>query len=51
MNVGVVMLVLVVCWMMFSHYRRRTRCNYCGAEWGKHLVSCPYGGSGTRMDS
>lgn len=43
------MICLVVLAAMFNHYRRSTRCRYCGGEWGKHVVGCPYAGSGTRM--
>jgi len=43
-SVGVWMLVLVVCWMMFRHYQEKAKCRYCGAEWRKHQEDCPYGG-------
>jgi hypothetical protein len=45
-GIGVWMLVLVVCWWMFRHYRTKTKCVYCGAEWSKHNEDCPLGGSG-----
>lgn len=49
MHVGAAMLMLVVCWWMWRHYRMKTRCGYCGGEWLKHQDDCPYGGSGSRM--
>lgn len=39
------MLTLVVLWFMFRHYRGKTKCPYCGAEWTKHEEDCPYGGT------
>lgn len=43
------MLILVFCWVMFRHYRTKTRCLYCGGEWSKHQEDCPVGGSGASL--
>lgn len=50
-EVGLWMIVMIVCYAMWRHYRMKMRCHYCGAEWGKHMAECPYGGSGSRMES
>lgn len=43
------MMIFVTLWFAYEFIKRQLHCRYCGFDWGKHDETCPWAGSGGRM--